>query len=190
MPSIIQKAMELNLLGESDATVAATLSAITSGPIAVDAVLYWLAKNGLYDTDKTGTIADLIVSPTTPVEVAQGLRNLVNHLYRPGSKTIATHQAAWAVTAATLIAALGQMEVLSESQITEFYALDGGKVFPDGVTAQQVADARAAKLLDDAVSWVNDRNELALEAASEAKRANGATVESIKAAAAAVWGGV
>lgn len=192
MPTIMQKIAELNLGAESNATTASILSRITSGPIAVDRVLYWLAEQGLYERDATtgqitGTIASLIVSGQTPVELANGLRTFINHLFRPGSKTIATHQAVWSVTAHALLTTLGQMEVLSESQIGAFYQLDGGKVFPDGVTEQQVADAKAAQLLDNALSWVNDRNELAMEAANAAKRANGATVQSIKDAAIAVW---
>lgn len=191
MARIIEKITELGLTNASDADAAATLSVVTSGPIAVDQVLFFLASNGLFEKDATdgtatGSLAAIITDENADAQLRSGLREFVNHLHRPGSQEIATHQTTWALKAAGLLSVLQSAAVVTSQQVAAFYQLDGGLLFPSGVTEQQVATARAdqaaLQLKENALEAIKTRANAAMEAAGEEFRKADSTAASITAA--------
>ncbi len=145
--TIWQKITELNLWDESNEDTAGTLSALTSGPIAVGSLRLWLRVNGLLSRNPVtnawaGSLAALL-DQASPFYA--GMLEFVEHVFDDQMQTIATHQPQWAEKAAVLLGSLVAEEIITLEHVAAFYQLDGGLVFPSGVTAQQVADAKAER---------------------------------------------
>jgi hypothetical protein len=126
------------------------LSAVTVRPIPVLDLIYWLSdeRTGLLERDAitgqlNGPLADLVIDAQTPVELAQGIRRLINHLYRVGSKEIDTTEPAYAVEFRQMALALQMMQLLTADQIESLYLLGGGQLLGD-VPADDVQVAQVA----------------------------------------------
>lgn len=145
--TIIQAATQFGILNQTAEQIADTLSAVTSGPISVSALRFWLRDNGLlYRNVITNALAGSLVSLMADGSPFQaGLVKLAEHVFDDQSETVATHQPTWALQAAQLLSGLAAAEVVTAEHVSQFYALDGGLLFPDGVTAQQVEAAIAAQ---------------------------------------------
>jgi hypothetical protein len=84
-------------------------------------------------------IFQLLTSPDTSADLKAGLKRFINFIFLPGAKNIATNEAEIGRPAAMLLSALRSMDQITDAQIEEFYALDGGRLYPGGVTTEQVA---------------------------------------------------
>lgn len=146
------------ILGLTNAEIAAHMSAMTTGPIKVDKLRDYLNRQGLMkpkvDGGWRGRLVDAL-DPSVALQTKQVLSEGIDHIAIPSTLTIASHTTEWALPIALMLAELqvvtladGQ-PVITATQAAGFYGNDGGLRYPSGVTAEQVAAAKSAKAAQD-----------------------------------------
>lgn len=90
-------------------------------------------------------------------DVGEALEELFSHLNKPRSSVIATTTSPWAEKCSSLVVQLVSAQHITEEQASSIYELAGGKCLPDGVTIEQIADARAKReAFDSMMSRIAD----------------------------------
>lgn len=78
-------------------------------------------------------------------ELGEGLEDLFSHLNKPRSVCIETSKHPWCEKASVLLSALYVESQITEAEIAEIYKMAGGKLFPNGVTKEEVVSARVSR---------------------------------------------
>ena len=169
-----EKSLQLNLSGTSQEIVD-ILKTITVRAISVADVIQWFDDENLGELDPianawTGSLVDLVLNPSTPAEIATGIRDLFKHLAKRTSVSIESNLPNWSVKIYGLIQALIYIGSITEEQVDKFYELGGGLAFSnvtvdqynlqkqEAIIEQATSDENLARenIINDSIGLVND----------------------------------
>lgn len=145
----------LEQAGYDDATIAAILSAVTRRPIDTKTAKIYFRESDLWKQRPQGFSGKLhtaMQSPLTPEPHKALLEEMWAAVFGEAANTCGTtvlrkedgslHSIQQAHNVRAVIQSLVDTQQISVADRDAFYALGGGLARPDGVTAQNVADAR------------------------------------------------
>lgn len=165
--------------GEANDVIAAKIQTLTKGRIQLsqlrfkigemEAGLVWLDHRTKLLKGRLIKFLDQYSASTNPAiqELVEFVNKFVNYTMETNNVTIDTTDLAWSEPIYNALQALRSLDiivsaldavppvvekVIYQQHVDAFYSSDGGLKWPDGVTAQHVADAKAEKVAADAAA--------------------------------------